>query len=115
MRKLVLILALCAGPVGAQSLFLDGNDLYSLCTVDTNELKECWGYTAGVADSLTYTAGYARTHGAETIAEVCIPGGVPQRQIADIVVKFLEERPDLRHAGAANLVHTALYDAFPCD
>lgn len=44
----------------------------------------------------------------------CVPEGVTNDQIVDVVIDFLERNPGQRHQGSVNLVFTVFMEAFPC-
>jgi hypothetical protein len=62
----------------------------------------CAGYVAGVADTLT------------VLERICPPDGVTHGQMRKVVLKYLNDRPQLHHRYAITLVEAALNIAFPC-
>ena len=89
------------------SAFVSGNALYEYCTSKSpfdNGL--CTGYIEGISDALGASAILGST--------VCVPSGVTVQQITDIVGRYLQGNPHLRHYAANGLVAAALNDAFPC-
>ena len=45
---------------------------------------------------------------------LCVPGESTKGQLADVVIKYLEQNPERRHLEAGSLVPEALNRAFPC-
>jgi hypothetical protein len=90
--------------------FLNGNDLFALCTSDQQtyiDQTQCLGYAIAIADALEAGAvigGFS----------ACIPEHATRGQIRDIVVQWLVANPALRHFPAAGPVAAALEKAFPC-
>lgn len=65
------------------------------------------GYVSGVADSdnVTVSIDYRK---------ICIPNGVTNGQIVDVVFKFLDAKPEIRHLSAAYLSREAMRNAWTC-
>jgi hypothetical protein len=93
---IVVVLWPCA------ALAIDGNELLQSC--ETQSAPDCTRYIAGVVDALRGQPYYA----------VCPPGAADYRQIVDVAVKKLRERPEIRHYSAAHAVGLALRAAYPC-
>ena len=96
-------------PLEAQAgAFYSGNQLYNFMTSGNRfENQVALGYVAGVVDAEDRS---------RSIRGVCfqIPAQVTGDQVRDVVKRFLEQNPALRHFNAANLSASALSDAFPC-
>jgi hypothetical protein len=95
--SLVLLIAENVSAAGytGQKLFNTGIKSYDLCGY----------YSVGVL------------HGLELPGEplrVCLPPEVDDRQIALVVIKYLNDHPGLLHLSASYLVFAANVDAFPC-
>lgn len=93
-------------PATFDGVFFTGNDLYGECQAP--DRARCIAYILGVTDSLQDAA---LRHPPRTF---CLGGGVIARQLTDVVVQFLNEYPQMRHASAASIVAAALERAFPC-
>lgn len=106
-----LVLAAAAMPLNlwAFTQFLTGNELHEYCTSCTgnNELY-CLGYMAGVSDTLNHPLVRNDRLG------ICMPKSVSMGQVQDIVLKFFDENPQIRHLSASGLVSAALLKVFPC-
>jgi len=101
---LVLLLLTCC--VGA-NVFKTGYGLHNECNNESSKAQSyCLGFVTGVAEVLDSNAvnGYS----------ACVPNKVNQGEVRDIVVKFLEDHPELRHYEAHVLIARALSEAFPC-
>ena len=86
-----------------------GDDLWAACTGSgSEELGNCSGYVAGVADTLAmmYTLGMTKV--------ACTPMKTTVSQLVDVVVNELRSRPEVRQYSAASIVGAALKRAFPC-
>ena len=86
------------------SSFVTGNDLYEECTNPTGSAKHvhCTGYVTGIADVLNMDG------------SVCLPANVTVRQIEDVIVSYLREKPQYRQISASALAGIALRKAFRC-
>ena len=51
----------------------------------------------------------------ETLPIFCIPAGVTNRQITEVVSKYLKDHPEKLHLNASDLVIDAIQTAWPCD
>jgi Rap1a immunity proteins len=102
-------------PAGQQAhaYFYDGNRLFNNCQEgDTPEATTrliswgfCTGYIMGAVDAVL-GAGFHK---------VCIPNGVAQKQMRDVVTSWLDDHPEKRHLSAEFLVIEALKEKFPCN
>ena len=52
--------------------------------------------------------------GAGDRSSFCIPNGVKQLQVIDVVKQWIDQHPALRHYTAASPVTEALKESFPC-
>ncbi len=107
-RKLVWagVVWAVAGPALAAADFT-GNALLELCLdVDGTETKltYCLGYTRGVAESLDLRTG----------AGLCMPTGVTDERMRDVMIRYLVNNPLVRQDPAVELTRLALIEAFPC-
>ena len=114
----MLLALLCAPPVHAasqaepaqdvrMSIFMTGNDLYARCSTDINDPQGvgnygfCRGYILGAAD-------FYGTYAAEMGASSCLSETVTTQQLIDVVVKYLRDHPEKRHAPASYAVIAAV-------
>jgi hypothetical protein len=103
----VVIATLLYG-TAAPAAVMDGNDLLKQCTATIGALIQfCFGYIDAITDSLLEN----RRLGA---SDVCVPDGLDDVQLRDIVVKFLRENYRLRPLAAPAQVAQALTEAYPC-
>lgn len=87
--------------------FKDGNKLLTDCQNNQGiNLGYCLGYVAAIADGMIDAMVNGRT--------ACIPNGVTQGQLRDIVVGKLIASPANRHLSADVLVAQAIADTYPC-
>lgn len=101
MRKILFasLLLMCGV---AQAQFQSGNDLHK----DINDSSAqsnmyALGYIVGVTDTLIGTT-------------ICIPQGVSQGQLMDVVKNFLNRAPQARNLPANVLVMVAVEEHWPC-
>lgn len=83
----------------SQTMLVSGNDLYGRCTSDPRDseyvanLGFCRGYIYAAAD-------FFATIAAEADRSSCHKAGVSNRQIVDLVIKYLRENPEKRNMPA---------------
>lgn len=90
--------------VMAVTAFQTGNDLQYSCI----RQDHCIAYVVGAVDAWddSFIAFRSKLF--------CTPAGLTQGQAADIFAHFLDTHPEKRHLAAADLVLSAMMDAFPC-
>jgi hypothetical protein len=95
--------------------FATGNTLLDACRSEERD-SICSGYIAGIADAINNSMySILRPDKSGTnMALVCTTKRILLPQLVDVVVRFLESHPEMRHYAAASLVGAALSDAFPC-
>jgi hypothetical protein len=110
---LTAVLAACIASEGKASeskvirSFMDGHELHRLCNSSVSwENTRCSSYIVGVADVLV-ASGYHEMR-------ACLPDNIDAAQARDVVVLWLDQRPQHRHYTAASLTAAALSEAFPC-
>jgi hypothetical protein len=99
-----------AGEQGIVVSGLKGHDLLRLCTsqAGSNELNFCLGYIEGIRDGLMWLAAAQKSRPSVAISEK-----VTREQLADVVVKYLNQHPERRDRAAGILVFIAFKQAFP--
>lgn len=106
MNKIAIAIAIAASVAAApaRAEFWDGNKLYEKCTSSSSYDKgDCLGYTSGVFDTLYGIAWCPRNN------------NITRGQIADIVVQFLRDKPQLRSERSGDvLIAAALDGLWPC-
>jgi hypothetical protein len=85
-------------------IYVDGNSLWQQMQVSNPATV---AYVVGVSDGLTLARG-------GTLKTYCVPDNATGQQLHDVVKQWLAKNPARRHYAAANIVETALEDAFPC-
>lgn len=100
-----LVFAALFATLDVRAEFYSGNDLHEYCT-STNNLQQglCRGFVVGVFDT-------------RVRLDFCSPEGatpITVGQVEDIVKRYLNSFPELRHKLAYSLVTAALIAAFPC-
>ena len=107
----VMMMVLSVGDVNAGGNYESGNSLLQKCKSEPDLFYLhgiCTGYILGVAEALD---GPERGLGN---FRFCTPEGVTNGQLKDVVVKWLQVRPQHRHFTGSSLIAAALRDAFPC-
>ena len=69
----------------------------------------CLEYVVGVSDGIRLVATIAQPD-----RPYCLPDGVTNGQILDVVIHFTEDHPEIRHYQVRELVLYSLIKAFPC-
>ena len=103
---------------------LTGNEFHKDCK---NGKSFVPAYVAGVTDNSAIHQAFARDIPAadlerskptkdlvSVIRPYCIPGNVTLDQVTDVVCKYLNDKPAVRHMGGAGIVQNALREALPC-
>lgn len=109
--RLAAVLAVSIShPAVAQGQDSTGNSLYADCTNGpASAIGFCYGRVQG------FMLGWEMASG-ETSANVfCRPAGTTMGQTGDIIVKYLREHPEQRHADWRPLILLALNQAWPCE
>jgi len=100
MRACLFALILVTAPAHAE--FMDGDKLLATCKSSVPiEIADCFGYTTGVFDALSN-------------ALICSPDGITRGQVRDIVVAYLQSKPEERHKTADVLIGNVLSALWPC-
>ena len=112
-----IILAALVGVLAltpAEAVALDGSGLMRMCSNedDVRELTYCFGYIIGIAraEESLQQAGMFR----DQFRQVCVPKLAKGVQLVAIVIKYLNDHPEVRHRPAGAIVLIALRQAFPC-
>ncbi|MCE0759320.1 hypothetical protein LWH94_08890 [Marinobacter sp. G11] len=77
------------------------------------DMGYCYGYVRGLSDYATGTE--PMTSEQLSSVQSCRPEGVDNRQLAQVIVKFLENNPQFLHLEQTTVAAVALNRAFPCD
>jgi len=112
-RKAALAIALVAAPpavADTPDYFSTGNGLLQSCTNESDRFAYplCLGYISGAVQQLQLLQMLQPKQFA------CIPTGVTNGQIVDVVVKYLRDHPENRQWSASFFVTNALVTAWPC-
>lgn len=114
MKIITFVILTFAITINAHAYFYDGNGL----VVDMREFEKALkgdananyqdasqfrGYVVGIFDSL------------DVNDKICEYDNLQQGQVAEVVIKYLNDYPEKRGKPAYNLVKNALVKAFPCN
>lgn len=103
---LAALLSLAPFPAAAQTGgVFTGNDLKKVC--DSDQMG-CIMYVMGSADSWTVA------HYWYKLQPACYPNGAIIAQRKAILIKFLNDHPEMLHQPAGAIYVTAMSQAFPC-
>ena len=93
---------------GSTKFFYTGTKLYNLCRAE-NAIDEalCKGYILGVQDAIY--SGHLSDH-----FSICLPEGVEPDQIRLMLVRFIENNPDIMNFAAEGLVAKTLENSYSC-
>lgn len=99
MKKILVTLLAFVSLSAFAELKQDGNEMLKHMSKNDASYSEgvMLGYIRGIADNMH-----------------CIPGEVTNGQTFDVVKKYLEQNPELRHQYMGVLVAKALNKAYPC-
>lgn len=113
MKKYVAILSLIASTVSVPShAMLAGNELHEICKSGMD--AACDYYIMGSAEGLSLMNLIASDVAKDVKQTICLPSGVTNRRLIDIVKKYVQDNPKKRNQPASGLVFLALTDIFPC-
>ena len=90
--------------------FENGNSVLAKCVGDSGMKSACYSYISGVVD-----AHFIWVNWYEMSEKMCVPSQVTNEHLRRVVLKYLEERPEILHLVAAGFVLVALAEAFPCE
>ena len=95
-------------PAGSTKYFYNGTQLYNLCRA-ANAIDEavCEGYILGVQDAIY--SGHLSDH-----FNICLPEGVEPDQIRLMLIRFIENNPDIMNFAAEGLVAKTLETSYSC-
>jgi hypothetical protein len=93
---------------GARAEYFEtGRDLYQKCrTPGTASQVFCFGFVIGIADVMEDNPLDGRS--------ACIPPDATIQQVTDVVIRFLENNPDIRDFTGESLTVQALSEKYPC-
>jgi hypothetical protein len=102
----LVLFAASIGQANAVEGFVDGNKLLEWCESQTgpNQLS-CMMYVAGVSDAWDVATNANKS-------ESCTPAAAPLKQVAAVVLKYLNQHPEERHMPAAALAFVAINEAW---
>ncbi len=109
MGRIAGLVACClalAAPARAE-YFETGRDLYQKCkAAGTASQVFCFGFIIGIADVMEDNSLDGRS--------ACIPKDATIQQVAEVVIRFLEDNPDIRDFTGESLTVQALSERYPC-
>lgn len=94
-----IIAALVLTTVSTEVYAASARMVYEAC-----ETGNALYYVTGVRDAMVFTEDL----------DMCIPVGVDNGQLKEIVCQYLKSNPKVWHRGGAAATYVALKDAFPC-
>lgn len=117
---LALALVCSSAPAAAQVATADidnGNGFYAACRSGEVERIVCVTYLKGFVAGQYAAWGYAGSVGASPKwwPTFCFPKTVNYGQMVDVVIKKLEEHPEIRHLPTGLLIQNIFNGTFKCD
>ncbi len=101
MIKQTLVVITLAVATAANATWFTGNQLLSHMNGEPFERGGAAGFVTGVASAINGDL-------------ACIPAGVTVAQMRDMVQRFLQNTPSIRHQAAELIVAAVLVAEFPC-
>lgn len=115
MNKLLFGVVVLAFSASASAI--TGNELKSICTKSALD-NECAIFVHGITEGMDFVfwlLAASRSKAGENVTRpFCVPDTVTAAQLASIVKKQMDARPEVLHHPAQLVVLNALEDAFPC-
>jgi len=125
MKKITLVillsLSISLSLLSSNLIASDGNLLLKVCQnalhyIDTNEMRSAmdFGFCMGLIQGVKNTMSYVSFSLSEN-EKICFPDGLTNVQAARIVVKFLNDNPEILHEEQTFLTLIAFDKAYGCD
>src|SRR5258708_5051567 len=104
----LIALTLAAAPPAARAEYFEtGRDLYTKCKATGSAAQGfCFGFIIGIADVMEDNPLDGRS--------ACIPKEATVQQVTEVVIRFLENNPDIRDFTGESLTVQALSEKYPC-
>ena len=104
----------------ALSVLIGGTGWDAMLGNNLAESCEAWGGRASNDAATNFKTGACVGYiwglaGAGEGSAFCFPHGVQANQIVDVIKKWLQDHPELRHYAASSLITAALKEKFPCN
>ena len=107
----VVAFTVAGGVKKANAYYFDGSKLLEHCeSDDASQYSVCIGYLMAFADTTDRYVAWGAFD-----KRICPPPTMITSQLEKVVIKGLNEAPELLHNDASGLVHNILVTAFPCD
>ena len=108
-RVLALVVTLS---ISMGSAAWTGNDLQKYCADEDDgyTFNLCRGFIRGAFDGHNVVSAIYKKDDV-----FCLPEEVTVGQVAKVVLKYLENHPEMLHEMAVGVVYAALFRAFPCE
>jgi len=112
----IMVVGMLAALGCGEAMAANGNDLLKWCQdvdSDNTATKSSFGsgYCMGTMSTVYTLVNYINSG---LSVEMCPPPEVTNEQMARIVVKYLQQSPEVLHLDAAALTFSALRTAYPC-
>ncbi|WP_348260961.1 Rap1a/Tai family immunity protein [Telmatobacter sp. DSM 110680] len=119
-----VVVTLVVLPVHARAQVQTGADLLKNCQVVLERKPNnvamldgvsCLSYLRGMSETFSLWRVFNDRRNQKNPPPACVPNGVTAREIAIVVVKFIDRHPAEQHHAASDVALTALMDAYPCN
>lgn len=103
-KYLILLLFLpLVSKADVNRVFITGIDLLDYCQQSSNF---CFGYVTAVVDDTSMIYGEG--------ASFCLPADINAEQLQQVVIEYMENRPQQLHLPGPDIVNLALTTAYSC-
>ncbi len=119
MKRVILVLVLCWPVVGVgQGGFYTGNQLMEWCDgtrpgepkADVSKYSTCVGFLVGISDAADMWQGWGNLRP----KQICTADGISTKQLRQVFLKYMRQRPESWHALAGAMAIIAFREAWPC-
>ena len=116
MKGWMAALTLVGMAIGGDAMAVDGNDLLKWCQdVNSDNPATKYGFSSGYCIGTMSTVNTLVNYiNSGLSVEMCPPPEITNGQMARIVVKYLQQNPEVLHLEATSLTVSALRTAYPC-
>jgi hypothetical protein len=116
MKAWIGVVAVAGVLANGSAMAANGNDLLKWCQgVDSDNAKVQSGFGAGYCIGTMSTVNTLVNYINSGLSlEMCPPPEITNGQMAKIVIKYLQQNPEVLHLEATALTVSALRTAYPC-
>jgi hypothetical protein len=114
--KMIVTVAALSVATSAHAAHWDGQKLYESCFLGSPCCRpgDCWGYVNGAINALLHSQPTAADAKFFDDARFCLPKGMKEGTLMDVVGRYLANHPEKRHLSGSYLIKSALLESYPC-